>query len=105
VKEHLDLEGASGAIYRFRLIADPDQLPVAGGNFVFVRWSGEGPQVSFCGAVNSLVMATRFWGEAARVHGAQGLYIRLNVARASREREHADFVKKLKPPMKPYSDA
>ncbi len=105
VKEHLDLQGASGATYRFRLIGDPDELPATSGNFAYVRWRGPTPQVACCGAVNSLTSANRLWDEAVRVHGAQGLYIRLNVARALREEEHADLVEKLRPPMAAHSEA
>uniref|UniRef100_B0T9E2 Uncharacterized protein n=1 Tax=Caulobacter sp. (strain K31) TaxID=366602 RepID=B0T9E2_CAUSK len=104
VKEHLDLQGASGATYRFRLIADPGQLPATSGNFVYVRWRGSVPQVFCCGAVNSLTSATRLWDVAVRTHGAEGLYVRLNVARAQRDEEHADLIEKIRPPMSPFGD-
>jgi hypothetical protein len=104
VKEHVDLQGASGATYRFRLVGDPDQLPAAGGNFVYVLWYENTPRVSFCGAVSSLSAATNWWDEAVRLHGVQGLYVRLNVARAVRENEHADLVDRVKPPMAPYAE-
>lgn len=99
MQEHLDLQGASGATYRFRLIADPDQLPATSGNFVYVRWRGATPQVFCCGAVNSLTAAVRSWDEAVRAYGASGLYVRLNVARSARDEEHADLVEKYRPPM------
>ncbi len=104
MKEHLDLQGASGATYRFRLILDPGQLPATSGNFVYVRWRGVTPQVAFCGAVNSLGSANRFWDQAVRAHGVEGLYVRLNVARSKRDEEHADLVEKLRPPMTPFSE-
>ena len=99
MKEHVDLQGASGASYRFRLVADPGQLPASSGNFAYVRWRGAAPQIACCGAVNSLLSANRLWDEAVRGHGVEGLYIRLNVARAVRDEEHADLVQKLRPPM------
>jgi hypothetical protein len=104
VKENLDLQGASGATYRFRLMDRAEQLPTVGGNFVYVSWREERPQVLFCGAANSLSAATNYWDEAVRVHGAQSLYIRLNVARAAREVEHTDLVDRLRPPMPPRID-
>ena len=104
VKEHLDLQGASGATYRFRLVADLDQLPGSGGNFVYVRWSDQGPEVVLCGAVNSLSFATVVWSEAVRLHRAQGVYVRLNISRAVRDGVHADLNETLRPPMAPYSD-
>jgi hypothetical protein len=105
VKEHLDLQGASGATYRFRLMGDPEQLPTGGGNFVYVLWRENIAQVPFCGAVSRLSAATIFWDEAVRLHGVQCLYIRLNVARARRESEHADLVEKVRPAMAPYAEA
>jgi len=105
VQDLLDLQGASGATYRFRLIADPGELPATSGNYIYVRWRGSAPQVLACGAANSLGAATRRWDEAVRAHGAAGLYIRLNVARAARDQEHADLVAKYRPPMTPLDEA
>ena len=99
MQDLLDLLGASGATYRFRLIADPAELPATSGNFVYVRWRGTSAQVFCCGAINSLGGASRRWDEAVRAHGATGLYVRLNVARAVRDQEHADLVGKHRPPM------
>ena len=105
MKEHLDLLGASGAAYRFRLVGDPAELPATSGNFAYVRWRGAAAQVSCCGAANSLTLAIRFWDAAVRDHGAEGLYIRLNVARAIRDAEHEDLVARQRPPMTPYVEA
>jgi hypothetical protein len=99
VQDHLDLQGASGATYRFRLIAETGELPATSGNFVYVRWRGQTPQVFCCGAINSLSAASRAWDEAVRTHGVTGLYVRLNVARARRDEEHADLTAKYRPPM------
>jgi hypothetical protein len=104
VKEHLDLQGASGAAYRFRLVADPAELPATSGNFVYVRWRGSAAQVACCGAVDSLISATRFWDAAVRAHKVDGLYIRLNVARALRDAEHEDLVIRQRPPMTSYRE-
>jgi uncharacterized protein YecE (DUF72 family) len=105
VQEHLDLQGASGATYRFRLIADPDQLPATSGNFVYVGWHGATPQVFCCGAVNSLSAALQSWDEAVRAYGASDVYVRLNVARSVRDEEHADLVEKYRPPMASHVEA
>jgi hypothetical protein len=99
VNETIDLIGASGATYRFRLVTDPNQLPSTAGNFAYVRWRGSAVQVMGCGAVNSLQEAARDWNVAVRDHGAQGLYVRLNVARSTRGDEHQDLVDRLRPPM------
>lgn len=99
VNEHVDLTGASGAVYRFRLVEDPAQLPSTGGNFVYVRRTGAVFQVMCCSAVNSLVEASQAWDDAVRSYGVQSLYIRLNVARATRAEEHRDLIARLRPPM------
>lgn len=99
MKQTLDLAGASGATYRFRLVEDPAELPSAAGNFAYVRWRGSAPQVMGCGAVNNLMDAMRDWDMAVRSHGAEGLYVRLNVARSTRCEDHQDLFNKLRPPM------
>ena len=105
VQDLLDLQGASGATYRFRLIADPGALPATSGNYVYVRFRGATPQVLACGAVNTLGAAARGWDEAVRAHAVAALYIRLNVARAARDQEHADLVAKYRPPMAAIDEA
>jgi uncharacterized protein YecE (DUF72 family) len=105
VQDFLDLKGASGVVYRFRLIVDPAQLPTTSGNFAYVRWRGASPQIFALGAVNSLSTASRSWDEAVRAYGASGLYVRLNVARSARDEEHADLIAKHSPPMPTYVEA
>jgi uncharacterized protein YecE (DUF72 family) len=105
VQDHLDLQGASGATYRFRLIAGPDQLPATSGNFVYVRWHGAAPQVFCCGAVDSLSATFGSWDEAVRTYGALCVYVRLNVARSVRDEEYSDLVEKYRPPMSTHAEA
>lgn len=99
MREHLDLTGASGTAYRFRLVEDPAELPATPGNFVYVRWRGSAAQVMCCAAADSLVEARNRWDLAVRSHGVQGLYIRLNVARATRVEEYHDLNLRLRPPL------
>ena len=99
MQDLLDLEGASGARYRFRHVADLSDLRVTAGNFAYVRWTGPRPQVVGCGAVNGLVRAVSGWSEAVSAHGANAVYVRLNVARAARLDEHHDLIEGLRPPM------
>lgn len=94
MKQLLDLAGASGAVYRFRL-TDPSELPVAGGNFVFVRTALEEAAVLACGTAESLSEVADYWGRAVLVEGAEWLYVRLNVARSARCAEHADLAPAL----------
>ncbi len=97
MKPIIDLTGASGAIYRFRLIESPAQLPATGGNFVFVRSERKNDQVVGCGVARSLTQAGEAWPDAVAQHRTNRIYVRLNVARALREAEHEDLVAGLQP--------
>lgn len=93
MKDFIDLEGASGARYRFRLWPEgAAHLPV-GGNYVYVRRNKSGVTVLSVGECNDLSRAREGWAEAVR-QGATHLMTRLNVSRAIREAEHADLAAK-----------
>lgn len=94
--DFLDVRGASGAAYRFRR-ADPDHLPATAGNLVAV--SGASPRLDFllCATTSNLSSAARPAGEAVRDKRGAQLFIRLNVARAVRQAEHADIVAAVQP--------
>jgi hypothetical protein len=94
----LDLTGASGAVYRFRLVGDLNDLPVMAGNFVCVRGDGGG-EIVCCGTARSLVQARGVWAAAVKEHKADQLYVRLNVSRSLREAEHEDIVQAARPPL------
>jgi hypothetical protein len=98
VPPFIDLRGASGAVYRFRL-APLSTLPPSAGNFVCV--AGEAPQlhVVACGATLVLERAANVWAQAVNQHGATGLYVRLNIAASTRASEHHDLVSALDPPL------
>ena len=95
VNEHLDFKGATGSSYRFRR-ADPRSLPATAGNFLCVRMGDGGPEILACGAAGTLVEASRSWLEAEQ-HGAEALYVRLNVAGSVRAQEFEDLVGAAKP--------
>lgn len=91
MQDFIDLTGASGTPYRFRLWPDGrSHLPIAG-NYVVVRANAEGVIVLGVGATNDL---SRARAEGARVSegGAAHMFTRLNVARAVRTAEHDDLV-------------
>ena len=94
----IDLRGASGAVYRFRL-AQPDNPPNAAGNFVCVAEGPDGHRVVCCGAITSLAGASSAWREAVHQEGATRLYVRLNVVSHIRMNEHSDLVSELRPPL------
>lgn len=97
MKDLLDIEGASGALYRFRVHDTDRELPATAGNYLFIRRDGEAIQVVGCGEAQSLMSARPLWAEAVAEHGAEKLYLRLNVARAHRVGEHEDIVAKHRP--------
>jgi hypothetical protein len=92
--EFIDVEGASGARYRFRRTPE---LPTSAGNFVFVRRDGEGARIAGCGSANSLVEVVRLWPRAVEQEQADGLYVYLNVARRTRNEVHKDIAEKHQP--------
>ncbi len=99
MKEHLDLRGASGAIYRFQLIREDTKVPAEGGNYVYVRMTDESFDLIFCGVSDTLHDARQHWSVASKEHGANALFVRRNITRSQREREHNDIVAEGKPAM------
>ncbi len=85
--DFIDLVGASGAAYRFRLWSDDGALLAVAGNFVVAVAGGASVEVLVVGMTDDLSRA-----EAAAGSEAGQIYRRLNVSRAAREAEHADLV-------------
>jgi hypothetical protein len=91
MQDFIDLTGASGTPYRFRIWPDgAAHLPIAG-NYVVVGASAKGVAVLLVGATNDLTQARAERARVAR-RGATYLFTRLNVARAQRAAEHEDLV-------------
>ena len=87
----LDLHGASGATYRFRLAPDGGASTPMAGNYVCVREEESGFTVLSVAATNDLSNARQAWKQAAAKHGATHLYTRLNVSSTVRENEQRDI--------------
>jgi len=86
--DFIDIPGALGASYRFRIWPqDGGHLPVAG-NFVVVRAAVARVEVLAIGVTNDLSRAR----SAAAAKDEDQVVTRLNVARATREAEHDDMV-------------
>ena len=86
--DFIDISGASGATYRFRIWPEGGgHLPVAG-NFVLVREARYPVDVVVIGVTNDLSRAR----SAAGAKDGDRVYTRLNVARATREAEHDDMI-------------
>lgn len=92
----LDVPGASGARYRFRPARITD-LPATGGNVVAVTGASVGQRFVLCAAACSLGRAGSDIQAALRDAPQAEVFIRLNVARAVREAEHADIVAAVAP--------
>jgi hypothetical protein len=91
MKDFVDLKGASGSEYRFRVWTEgAHHLPVAG-NYAYVRWDEDGVKVLQLGETNDLSKARDEWPKAAK-RGATHVYTRLNVSRLPRLTEHQDLV-------------
>ncbi|MFL5297083.1 MAG: hypothetical protein ACJ798_11945 [Phenylobacterium sp.] len=102
-KNFIDLTGASGATYRFRLWPDgTPHLPMAG-NYVFVAGNGESLKVVVAGLTNDL-SKSRTQERKAASRGATRIYTRLNVSRTVRKAEHEDLVAHYKPPVVHVAD-
>ncbi|UTP38192.1 hypothetical protein M9M90_13290 [Phenylobacterium sp. LH3H17] len=86
--DFIDVCGASGASYRFRVWPGrAGHVPVAG-NFVVVREARFPLDVQVIGVTGDLSQARL----AAKAKGEERIFTRLNVARATREAEHDDLV-------------
>jgi hypothetical protein len=91
MKDFLDLNGASGATYRFRIWAEGAPHQQIAGNYVFLREEPEGFKVLLVGVTNDLSNAGTDWSKVAK-RGATHLFTRLNISRAARQAEHDDLV-------------
>jgi hypothetical protein len=98
LKPFIDVQGASGAVYRYSG-AEAGALPSGAGNFLYVRGRGARPGIIFAGETDDLRTCRTGWETAELLHSADGLYVRLNVRAAARHAEQADIVTALAPPM------
>jgi hypothetical protein len=90
MKAFIDLEGASGATYRFRLWeAGAPHQPIAG-NYVCVRSEGDTYAIVSVGETMDLSRLREGLSKRVR-ETTTHVYTRLNVARAIRCAEHEDL--------------
>jgi hypothetical protein len=88
--DFIDLEGASGAKYRFRLWPDGRHHPPMAGNFACIRRQGKRVAVLLVG--ESLDLSRLRDELAPRLKERPTvIYTRLNVSRAIRNAEHQDL--------------
>ena len=100
MESHIDLQGASGATYRYRSSGEGDPKTAMSGNYCYVAGDGEDRRVVFLGQTDNLMTGSRArWTEACNKHGASQLFIRLNISAAARNSEMEDLLGALSPPM------
>lgn len=56
-------------------------------------------EVIFCGVSDTLHDSLEHWDRASAQFGATAIYVRRNITRSLREREHQDIVAHHQPPM------
>lgn len=86
MRAFIDLRGASGQLYRFRLWPEGEAHPPIAGNYAIARTDGGGVKVLMVNLSNDLSGA-----RPKSKDRAGQIYTRLNVSRALREAEHADL--------------
>jgi len=91
MKDFIDLRGASGAAYRFRLWPDGVHHPPIAGNYVCVRADGADFEIASVGETLDLSELRKALPKKVR-ETTTHIYTRLNVARATRCAEHDDLV-------------
>ena len=99
MQQFIDIAGASGAVYRFQPISGHDRLPATAGNFLFVRGGSDAYEVICCGMTSGLAQARAAWSAAVEQHQVTAIFVRLNVSRAVRVREHEDIIAGQNPAM------
>ncbi|HEY1750621.1 MAG TPA: hypothetical protein VGG29_05125 [Caulobacteraceae bacterium] len=100
MQDHLDINGASGVTYRFMRLKDGRPLSPMGGNYLYVRFTGERVEVICAGEVQNLLKDARErWAEAQERYQVSELFSRLNISERVRQLELADIVEANHPPM------
>jgi hypothetical protein len=104
MRQFIDLEGASGATYRFRIWPDEDSHPPVAGNYVVVCEGSAGPVVVAAAASDNLSTVEAHLQERLRDQAGARIFTRLNTLRAVRLAENADIVAHYQPAYSPPAD-
>jgi hypothetical protein len=100
LRDLIDIKGASERTYRFMLVREGRPLSPMGGNYLYVLEEDGALKVLWVGETQNMLKDARdMWGQAVQMHGAVGLYMRLNISERIRLQEHKDLLDGLKPPM------
>jgi hypothetical protein len=100
VKDQIDCRCKSGEYLRFSLFKEGRPLSPMAGNYMYVREDGDALDVVLVGETDNLAQhAQERWTDAQRDYGASGIYTRLNITAAARQREHVELLSAYGPPM------
>ena len=97
MRDFVDLRGASGTFYRFRLWPEGGAHPPIAGNYIVLREEASGLKVLLAGITSDLSQAASECRKTMMREPSARLYTRLNVARAQRTAEHDDIVAEHNP--------
>jgi hypothetical protein len=105
VQDYVDVHGTSGTTFRFLRLKDGRPLSPMGGNYIYVRFTGDRVDMILAGeAQNLLKDALERWNEAVERYQVTELYSRLNISERVRLLELADIVGANHPPMNATPD-
>jgi hypothetical protein len=93
VRDYVDIHGASGTTYRFMRLKDGRPLSPMGGNYIYVRFTGETLNMILAGEAQNLLKDARDrWNEAVERYQVSELYTRLNISERVRLLELSDII-------------
>ena len=100
MKDQIDCRCQSGEYVRFALFKEGRPLSPMAGNYMYVREEGDTLAVLYLGETDNLSQhAQERWAEAAEQFGANGIYTRLNITAAQRQRDQMELMRTYTPPM------
>jgi hypothetical protein len=100
MRDFIDIAGASGVSYRFSRLREGRPLSPMGGNYAYVRFTGDRFELIYVGESQNLLRSARdHWDDAADRFQVRELFTRLNISERVRQKELADIVAASSPPM------
>jgi len=98
--QQIDFQGQSGQSYRYLPLEVAGPLSPTGANYLFVKAKPGEQQIVYAGETECLHRGVHEgWDKARKTHGANTIYVRLNVTRSVRRAELEDIVAQYQPPM------
>jgi len=98
--QQIEFTGQSGQGYRYLSLDGTGAISPTGANFLFVKVKGEDHTVVYAGETECLHKGVHSgWDKARKAHGANTIFVRLNVTRTIRQAEMDDIVAQHQPPM------